>query len=850
MTKVERADPFEVSKRFVGPHLQNDEDDYPDPERIVRKIFGIRNLKNVLLLITPSFERQKDKHILHGYAIDTKEHVGVTSLTSIDRELIERFHNSSNYSLMYCSIYLELKDAYMNQQIREKIFSTLSMRSMVPVGSFYKDRMITLKKPAKRSLGRTSSENSILIKTPDIPSKVNRNISESSILSPRQNKTHFGFCMEKYVKVEENTVPEEVAKESKGDFPETNKNLEITSKPTMEDCTKAEVENKTDAKDELKREDHEQKMPKMIGSKNDAKKEECRNLLLKKKEKPEEKSVKKPFLTKGGSKRDDIKHNSPQVDVPKRIALNNEPTKKDAVQKTAPKSNVTKKYYLKKVSPKADELNCEETKKKPVKISQPKLVESKKLTQPKIETPPKSRIPKRKEPRTVLYKPPDAKLHSYRFDPKIIQPKPFEPSLLPHKSVETKIRSIIESKLQASQSKRSLREMDKKRIDIPAERIPAPIESMKLSQKNWHQNHIEDLQTDEHKKVNFHMPRDPNRQMKYIPAKHDATNDSKIPVRLEAPELKTPKKLLCKSTLARKRMPRISHSIASQHSLKSQTSTVPINFRRRMYDRHGRWRDDFKVIVKPHRLHESKGAIHMPTISGTPQVQFNNTSSVIEAKSSLFERLMEPISLPDHFSKQACEHIRSRLYQIEAKQAFLKFDKLMQKINKCPVPRYRHLMTFFKFVMLLDIKLFVREEICWPGYSPTTEPRYQVECYVFDDRQDFIVSLALLCRQLQEFADLFPDVRRNLRYIDDAFDLTILPTPITKCLRSIMNTLHSKRLFKFFAEITYDFIQPLPKPVNVIRESPRLEQDEDVIQQVKRMEEALKIVKEEYAPKE
>ncbi|KAH8416763.1 hypothetical protein KR222_003282, partial [Zaprionus bogoriensis] len=222
--------------------------------------------------------------------------------------------------------------------------------------------------------------------------------------------------------------------------------------------------------------------------------------------------------------------------------------------------------------------------------------------------------------------------------------------------------------------------------------------------------------------------------------------------------------------------------------------------------------DGFRVLMKPHRLRESMGRIHLPT--DQQEIRFNNASSIIEAKSSIFERLTSPVVLPKHFSKRACEHIAKRLTQIEAKQAFFNFDTLLKKINDRPIPRNRHLLTFFKLVLLLDIKLFVREEICWPGYAPTLEPRYQIECYVFDDRKDFLVSLALLCRQLKFFTDFMPNIRVNLRYIDDALDLTTVPPSLTRCLRSIMTKLHSRRLFKLLAEITYDFLQPLPKAVN------------------------------------
>lgn len=858
MTKVERAEPFEVSKRFVGPHMKQNIGDYPDPERIVRKIFRIKNLNNVLLLITPSFEKQKDKHIVHGFAIDTKQHLGVTSLTTLDREHIERFHSSLNYSLMYCSIYLELKDAYMNKQIREKIFSTLSMRSMVPVGSFYRDRMITLRyrhfpthKIPPRTLGRTASDNSILRKS-NISSKVTRNVSESSICLRAQQAADFGLKKDENIRLAEGAINAEETHESKGDSPKVNE-----SKHKLDECKKVKIENKINLKDGIKKErkDHGHKNIKMMGPRTEAK-QEIKNFLLINKNihlKNEDKKVKKTHLNRSNLKKDGIKYTNPKVEVPKvevskvevpKVEVPNpEPPKKDAEIKSEPKNCLPKKNYLRKVLPKVEEYKYEKTKRVQLSVPLPKPDQSKKITHPKIEPQAKSRISK--EPQTILNKPTEPKVHSLKNTAKIVKPKPIEPNLSQHKTVESKIKSTF---IHASQSKKSLKEVEKKTTmyEIPAEGIPNTFEPIKVSQKNCHHNHADALPPDELKNVKK-TPKYVNRQIKYQPIKLTAANANKVSPKFEPAVKKTPK-LICKDSLERKNMPKINKSLASQSSVRSLTTNVPANFRRRVYDCHGRWREDFKTIVKPHRLHESKGAIHMPAISRTPQVQFNNTSSVIEAKSSLFERLMEPLALPEHFSQQACEHIRTRLCQIEAKQAFLKFDKLMQKINKNPVPRYRHLMTFFKLVMLLDIKLFVREEICWPGFSPADEPRYQVECFVFDDRQDFLVSLALLCRQLQEFADIFPAVRRNLRYIDDAFDLTIIPTPVTKCLRSIMNKLHSKRLFKFFAEIAYDFIQPLPTPVNVIREKPQSEQDEDVIQQVKRMEEALKILKAEYTP--
>lgn len=825
LTKVERANPFEVSKRFVGPQLKGNLNDCPDPERIVRKIFGVRNLTNVLLLITPSFEKQKDKHILHGYVIDGQRHLGVTSLTTPDKELIERTHKPRNYSIVYCSAYLELKDAYMNEKIKEKIFKTLSTQSMVPVCSFFKDKMLTLRyrcvpvvKKTCKPLSRVGSETSVLKKTESIALKPSRSASVSSICTRTQHSSQLTVTIYDQPTGEDNKINIDTTEESKGDCSK----MEVASKPKGQVDYKTKIKQwreKLEKKNKLLKENQEQAKPRTVDKvepkTKDPKREKCNSLPNRRQDvfsRNEDKNVKKFNVRKVVSKRD----------------LKNE------FANSQPRNYLNNKYANKKASPKPDELKREN-----LRLSQPRKIYQRNADERyRTYTCGESRhdetitaSPKKTElqTRNPMYK----RRINKTIDPKVQNSNKLE---MENKSIDRKIRD--------AQLERALKEEYKKQKSddhsMHMEGLPnLSHKEMRPPSIDTYQMELEDLQGELNKAP---VQKEICSRAKTL----DTAHETYQPARLETPESKRSRITVYKATLTKVNAPKIPRVRHSECSLKSRTSNLPTNFKRRVYERFGRWRDDFKVVVRPHRLRESKGAIHMPTISDQPTVKFHNALSIIEAKSVLFERLMAPVTLPEHFSKEACEHIRSRLVQIEAKQAFFKFDKLMRKINKKPVPLYRHLMTFFKFVMLLDIKLFVREEICWPGYAAALEPRYQVECYVFDDRKDFLVSFALLCRQLQEFTDLYPSLKGNLRFIDDALDLTVMPPLITKCLRSIMNVLHSRRLLQFLAEVTFDFIQPLPTPVNVHDEEPETKANKHVVHQKKRMEQALKTVKQAY----
>ncbi|XP_062139787.1 uncharacterized protein LOC133848305 [Drosophila sulfurigaster albostrigata] len=127
---VDHISPLKVSRRILKPQLTSDGYFRPNPERIVQRLFGILDLRHLLLLITPTIavRRQANEHVLHGFEVATQLHLGVTILTSKERELIELQHNASNYALIFCSGYIDLEDLYLKTPIKDQIFNVLHQK--------------------------------------------------------------------------------------------------------------------------------------------------------------------------------------------------------------------------------------------------------------------------------------------------------------------------------------------------------------------------------------------------------------------------------------------------------------------------------------------------------------------------------------------------------------------------------------------------------------------------------------------------------------------------------------------------------------------------------------------------
>ncbi|XP_020805165.1 uncharacterized protein LOC110181673 [Drosophila serrata] len=173
--------------------------------------------------------------------------------------------------------------------------------------------------------------------------------------------------------------------------------------------------------------------------------------------------------------------------------------------------------------------------------------------------------------------------------------------------------------------------------------------------------------------------------------------------------------------------------------------------------------------------------------------------------STLFGRRMEPPVLPPSFSSAAFSFLEGKLRWPSARKAFLKLKRLVNKINKQPCPRGDHLLRFFHMAQDLDFKMYIRREIDFPGWSSKQGRRYVVDCYVFDDRREYIASISLLDTQLHALARLFPRAQRNFRLIDNAFELTPMPKRLTKMLKATLNVFHAQRLFKYLGQLTLGF---------------------------------------------
>ncbi|KAH8421431.1 hypothetical protein KR009_007470, partial [Drosophila setifemur] len=211
-----------------------------------------------------------------------------------------------------------------------------------------------------------------------------------------------------------------------------------------------------------------------------------------------------------------------------------------------------------------------------------------------------------------------------------------------------------------------------------------------------------------------------------------------------------------------------------------------------------------QVLWEPMEICESVG--HIPLPSMTPGD--STRDSLIRTSSITITRHAGPAVGPPNCSPMASQHLKRRLRSLNVKMAFLKFGQLVKQINTDPIPQTEHLLTFFQFVETMDFKIFVRRECSFPGDGESGERRYRLICYVFEDRQDFVATIGLQCRQLHQFAKLFPVVARNLRFVDNAFELTAVPPKWSRWLRSALDVIHVRRQYDRRGELTPERVQP------------------------------------------
>ncbi|KAH8278121.1 hypothetical protein KR026_006891, partial [Drosophila bipectinata] len=211
-----------------------------------------------------------------------------------------------------------------------------------------------------------------------------------------------------------------------------------------------------------------------------------------------------------------------------------------------------------------------------------------------------------------------------------------------------------------------------------------------------------------------------------------------------------------------------------------------------------------KMLPLPQEIYESEGLISVPSV--VPDDSSNE--SIIEKSSSFksFDHKVSPVASTTSFSPESGAHIANELQKLNAKQAFRKFGILVDRINRDIQPQSELLLTFFQLVESLNLKMLVRLELKYLGWGE--EPRYVVECYRSEDRKDFVASIGLLCQQLHHFTDVCPGAARNLRFVDDAFELTNLPKKLTGWLKTGLSAIHARGFYDLLGELTLLVVHP------------------------------------------
>lgn len=182
VTKVVSVFPLEVSKRFVWPHITRDGIYRPSGQLILRKLFNIDITDNALLVITPTATASRcvDKYIVHCYTVDTQWHLGASNLVNNETALLKHCLGPDTLSVIFCSSYIELEDAYMPTAIKGQLFKMLELQSKVPMLTWYKGRCISL-----HLWSSESQENNIKPDALSEPSQSEQNLNSTYGLKRR-----------------------------------------------------------------------------------------------------------------------------------------------------------------------------------------------------------------------------------------------------------------------------------------------------------------------------------------------------------------------------------------------------------------------------------------------------------------------------------------------------------------------------------------------------------------------------------------------------------------------------------------------------------------------------------------
>lgn len=118
---VEKVSPLEISREFAEAQTSEDGQSAPTAASILTNLFGSQSLDNLLVVLTPTAQAHKGEAVVHGFELDTMEHLGATIMEDSEWEQIELTHDGSTFQVIFCSGYLALEDVSEPTLIRETL---------------------------------------------------------------------------------------------------------------------------------------------------------------------------------------------------------------------------------------------------------------------------------------------------------------------------------------------------------------------------------------------------------------------------------------------------------------------------------------------------------------------------------------------------------------------------------------------------------------------------------------------------------------------------------------------------------------------------------------------------------
>lgn len=118
---VEKISPLEIARQFVEPHYSLDGVSPPSARSVLRNLFGAKSISSLLVLITPTAMENKAEVVVHGFELDSMEHLGATIMDDAEWEQIEQKHVANSFEVVFSSRYIALEDVSEPSAMLENI---------------------------------------------------------------------------------------------------------------------------------------------------------------------------------------------------------------------------------------------------------------------------------------------------------------------------------------------------------------------------------------------------------------------------------------------------------------------------------------------------------------------------------------------------------------------------------------------------------------------------------------------------------------------------------------------------------------------------------------------------------